>query len=80
MTSGTRSAALPNIPTLAEPVERIRHSISGSSCFAPAGTPKEIITRLNGEATKVLMQPAVRERLEAAGFEPKTGSPRKWKR
>lgn len=35
-----------------------------------------IITRLNGEATKVLMQSAVRERLEAAGFEPRTGSPR----
>jgi tripartite-type tricarboxylate transporter receptor subunit TctC len=76
VTSGTRSAALPNIPTLAESGLNGFDVYQWISLLAPAGTPREIITRLNGDATKVLTQPAVRERLEAAGFEAKTGSPK----
>jgi tripartite-type tricarboxylate transporter receptor subunit TctC len=76
VTTGTRSAIAPNIPTLVE---------SGLSGFdvsewiallAPAFTPKEIITRLNGEASKILSQPAVRERLATASLEARTGSPK----
>lgn len=76
VTSGARSAIVPNVPTLAE------SGLSGFDVYewiillAPAKTPKEIITRLNGEVTKILMQPAVRERLEAASLEAKTGSPK----
>ena len=76
VTSGSRSAALPDIPTLAESGLSGFDIYQWIGLFAPAGTPTGIVTRLNGEATKVLLQPAVRERLEAAGFEPRTGSPR----
>ncbi len=70
-----RSAALPNVPTLAESGLSGFDIYQWLGLFAPARTPKDIIARLNGEATKILTQPAVRERLEAAGFEPRTGSP-----
>jgi len=76
VTSGSRSAALPDIPTLAESGLSGFDLYQWIGLFAPAGTPTGIVTRLNGEATKVLLQPAVRERLEAVGFEPRTGSPR----
>ncbi len=76
VTSGVRSAALPNVPTLAESGLSELDVYQALIMLAPAKTPKEIISRLNGEATKILMQPAVRERLEAAGFEPRTGSPK----
>ncbi|MBI2294924.1 MAG: tripartite tricarboxylate transporter substrate binding protein [Betaproteobacteria bacterium] len=76
VTSGVRSAALPNVPTLAESGLSEIDVYQSLSLLAPASTPRAIIARLNGEATKVLMQPATRERLEAAGFEPRTGSPK----
>ena len=76
VTSGARSAFVPNVPTLAE------SGLSGFDVYewiillAPAKTPKEIITRLNAEAARILAQPAVRERLEAASLEAKTSSPK----
>jgi tripartite-type tricarboxylate transporter receptor subunit TctC len=36
---------------------------------APAGTPKEVIARLNAETQKILSDPAIKERLEGLGFE-----------
>ena len=74
VTSGVRSAIVPNVPTLAESGLRGFDVYEWISLLAPAKTPKEIIIRLNGEITKILMQPAVRERLESASLEARTGS------
>jgi tripartite-type tricarboxylate transporter receptor subunit TctC len=41
----------------------------------PAGTPREVIARLNAELTKVLALPEVRERLIAQGTDPVGGTP-----
>ena len=38
--------------------------------FVPAGTPPEVIARLNGEARKALAVPSVRERMNALGLDP----------
>jgi tripartite-type tricarboxylate transporter receptor subunit TctC len=76
VTSIMRSAALPNLPTLAESGLSGFDVYQWISLFAPARTPREIIIRLNGEATKILMHPAVRERIEAVGLEPRSGSPK----
>lgn len=43
--------------------------------LAPAGTPKDVIARLNAEVNKALAAPDVRERLASAGIEPAGGSP-----
>ncbi|MBA2546969.1 MAG: hypothetical protein H0V16_00740, partial [Burkholderiaceae bacterium] len=40
----------------------------------PTGTPKEIVTRLNGEISKILTLPDVRERLAGLGAEPLGGT------
>jgi len=38
--------------------------------MAPAGTPREIVTRLNGEITKILARPDIRERFASQALEP----------
>jgi len=43
--------------------------------FAPAGTPREIVQRLNQEVVRVLRQPNIRERLAAMGLESATSTP-----
>ena len=43
--------------------------------MAPAGTPREIVARLNTDAAKALNQPAIRERLQGVGLNPAPGSP-----
>jgi len=43
--------------------------------LAPAGTPRDIINRLNLELNKVVTAPDVRERLTTAGVEPMTNTP-----
>ena len=48
--------------------------------MAPAGTPREIVARLNAEATKVLRQTATRERLESVGLTPAPGTPEEFGR
>jgi tripartite-type tricarboxylate transporter receptor subunit TctC len=42
---------------------------------APAGTPRDIVTRLNAELNKTLGSPVVAERLAALSFEPSMGPP-----
>ena len=45
---------------------------------APAGTPKEIIAKLNGEINKRLGTPEVKERLYSLGADPIGGTPEKF--
>ena len=75
VTSKKRSAALPDVPTLAESGLAGFDVYQWTAILAPAKTPKAIITRLNADLIGILKQPVVRERLESAGFEPQTGSP-----
>jgi tripartite-type tricarboxylate transporter receptor subunit TctC len=69
VTSDTRLAQAPDIPTFAE-MGLPALSFSGwYGLFAPKGTPKEIIDRLNGAAVQALADPAVRSRLADLGLE-----------
>ena len=42
---------------------------------APAGVPKEIIAKLNGEIIRILRLPEIKEKLTSLGAPPQTGSP-----
>jgi tripartite-type tricarboxylate transporter receptor subunit TctC len=75
VTSKKRSAALPNVPTLAESGLAGFDVYQWTAMLAPAKTPKPIIATLNADVAGVLKQPAVRERLESAGFEAQAGTP-----
>ena len=75
VTGSTRSPALPDVPTIAEAGVPGYESLSWSGIAVPAGTPKEVIARLNREINAVLAQPDMREKFAQAGAETIGGSP-----
>ena len=68
-TSNTRMAAAPDIPTFAELGFPTVSWSSWGGLFAPKGTPKDIIGKLNAAAVAALADPAVRSRLADLGQE-----------
>jgi tripartite-type tricarboxylate transporter receptor subunit TctC len=73
VTSGSRSGALPDLPTVAEVGGPSLKGYEASSWFgllAPAGTPAEVVARLQQETAKALASPTVKERLLAQGALP----------
>ena len=81
VTSAQRSAAIPELPTIAEagPVPGFEAS-SWFGLLAPAGTPAEIVARLQQETAKALALPAVKERLLAQGAIPGGAPPAEFAR
>ncbi len=78
VTSGARSVALPDVPTVAEAGGALLRNFEASSWFgllAPAGTPVDIVNRLQQETAKALALPAVKDRLVSQGAIPGGGTP-----
>jgi tripartite-type tricarboxylate transporter receptor subunit TctC len=69
VTSKTRAALLPDVPTMAESTLPDFELLNVAGLLAPAGTPAEIIDKLNAAIHKVLNQPAVKERFAAVGVD-----------
>lgn len=78
VTGSQRSPALPDVPTIAESAIPGYESLSWSGIAAPAGTPKEVIARLNREIAAVLAQPDIREKFAQAGADTIGGSPQQF--
>jgi len=65
-----RASALPDVPTFREAGLPELEKVSGwHGVFAPAGTPADVIKRLNAEINKSLKKPDSVERIQAMGFE-----------
>jgi tripartite-type tricarboxylate transporter receptor subunit TctC len=75
VTSKTRIAAAPDVPTFEEAGIPGYEAVGWFGSVAPAGTPKAIIDRLNAETRAALALPEVRERAIAAGAEPAPTTP-----
>ena len=75
VTTLKRYPGLPEVPTVAESGLAGFETVAWFGLFAPAGTPKEIVTRLNREVNAIVAQPDMRERLLGLGMEPALGSP-----
>jgi len=75
VTGAQRSPATPEVPTIAEAGYPGFEASAWYSVMAPAGTPKTVVTRLNGEILRALKIPEVKERLENVGFELVGSSP-----
>jgi tripartite-type tricarboxylate transporter receptor subunit TctC len=75
VTTAKRSAVAPDIPTLAESGLVGFEVGSWQGVFAPAGTPSDIVKRLNAEIVKIINMPDVREKLLALGAEPVGDTP-----
>jgi len=75
VTTAKRSSIAPDVPTLAESGLPGFEVGSWQGVFAPAGTPPEIVKRLNAEIVKILNMPEVREKLGGLGAEIVANSP-----
>jgi len=75
VTAGKRVKGFETIPTLAESGVPGYDVVSWQAVHAPAGTPREIVQRLQAEIAKILAQPDIRARLEAMGLEPSGMTP-----
>ena len=73
--SARRSTILPDLPTTAEAGAPGVEASSWNGILVPAGTPKEIIDRLNTEIVAIMKNPDIAERLRTAGVEPLYGTP-----
>jgi len=75
ITSAKRSLAAPELPTVAESGLGGYESSTWFALLAPAGTPREIVTRLNATIVAIGQTPEIRDRLVAQGAEPLGGTP-----
>ncbi|QET05312.1 MULTISPECIES: Bug family tripartite tricarboxylate transporter substrate binding protein [Cupriavidus] len=74
----TRAKVLPNVPTAEEQGLKGYDANTNGGFLAPAGTPKDIVNKLNAEINAALKLPEVRAKLEAAGIEVQGGTPQQY--
>ncbi|MCJ0763442.1 Bug family tripartite tricarboxylate transporter substrate binding protein [Variovorax terrae] len=75
VTGRSRSPVFPDLPTISEAGVAGFETTAWGGIVAPAGTPKDIVVRLNGEINKVLGTPAVAAKFAALSFETMIGPP-----
>lgn len=75
VTSARRSPVLPEVPTLAEAGVPGYEVSPWFAVFAPAGTPAEVVARLNKAIVTAMRQPEVLRKLESVGAEPIGSTP-----
>ena len=73
-TTARRSGAAPDVPTVAETVPGFE-ATTWFAVFAPAGTPREVVARVNAEMKRVFALPDVAERMKTLGLESWISSP-----
>lgn len=75
ITTTARYPALPDLPTMIEAGVPGYEASAWFGIMAPAGTPKDVVARLNAEGRKILALPDVRERFDQQGAIASPGSP-----
>jgi tripartite-type tricarboxylate transporter receptor subunit TctC len=75
VTSATRSALLPEVPTMQEAGVKGFQFTQWLALLAPAGTPQPVVARLNGALNAALGSSEVKEKFAQQGFEPFITSP-----
>ncbi len=75
VTTPARIAELPGTPTVAESGYPGFESYISQGVFAPAGTPREVVSRLNREIASALRHPEVAERMRQLSLEPHDNTP-----
>jgi tripartite-type tricarboxylate transporter receptor subunit TctC len=78
VTTPTRSPSQPDLPTIAESGLAGYDANTWGGILAPAGTPKEIVLKLNAEINKALAMEDVRAKLTATGIEIQGGPPERF--
>ncbi|HET9337661.1 MAG TPA: tripartite tricarboxylate transporter substrate binding protein [Casimicrobiaceae bacterium] len=75
VTTSERAPALPDVPTVAESGLPGFEASSWFGLLAPAGTPREIVVKINGEIARWLVTPEAKEKMIAIGANAKGGTP-----
>jgi tripartite-type tricarboxylate transporter receptor subunit TctC len=75
VTNPKRSPVAPNVPTVAESGLPGFEALQWFGVYAPTGTPREIVARLNTEIGKILRMPDIRERFSQLGADIVGGTP-----
>ena len=75
VTTAKRSSTLPDVPTLAESGLTGFNQGTWFGILAPAGTPKDIVAKLNTEMVKIIQSPDFRKRMDEIGAEPVGDTP-----
>ena len=70
-----RSPILPNVPTIDEQGIAGFEALSWYALMAPAGTPRDVVTKISTQVTEVLRQPEVAQKLKELGVDPAGGTP-----
>ena len=73
-TTAKRSPAAPDVPTVAEAVPGFE-ATTWFALFAPAGTPRDVVQKLNAEVQRVFKLPDVADKLKGLGLEPWLSTP-----
>ena len=75
VTTAKRSAVVPELPTLSESGLPGFDVSTWQAMLAPAGTPREVVTRLNAEIGRIMALPEVKERFLSFGTDAATSTP-----
>ncbi len=75
VTSAKRVDDLPNVPTINESGFSGFDAVTWFGLLAPAGTPKDVVAKLNAEFNKALQNPELRQKLGNEGADPVGGTP-----
>jgi tripartite-type tricarboxylate transporter receptor subunit TctC len=75
VTSAKRSAELPEVPTMTESGLPDLTTVTYYGFFGPAGTPADVVARINREINEALTSAELRASMVRVGFEPTGGSP-----
>ena len=75
VTSSTRIATLPNVPTIAESGLPGYEVTNWYGVMVPAGVPKDVLAKLHGELSRILKLPEVQQRFQAEGGDTAPNTP-----
>ena len=75
VSSARRSLSAPEVPTVAESGYPGFEYVNWNALFAPAATPRAIISKLNTEVVKIMRDPDLAQKLVGQGAEPAPGTP-----
>ena len=78
VTTAKRYPGLPELPTIAESGVPGYEAVAAFGVLAPAGTPREVVSRLNAEINRAVKLPDMQERFAQQGAIPATGTPEEY--
>ena len=78
VTTTSRMSTLPQVPTVAESGLPQFESVAAQGVFAPAGTSREVVQKINQDIARLIRQPDIKAKWDQIGAEPVDNTPQKF--